>query len=213
MLLARPLGPALFCSDHEHSRYPLRHLHANNCPPASLLPCPPLPPVTECHARPLHATREAYASCLAPDLPLYLQTSVPNAANDVVAAARRTLNSCLLPALVPLSVLLLPYLHLSCLDGPCVSPGVELSVRLSHSLFAPSVDLAAFSASLGHLAGFSAPQSGLFKSSDPQRPPVAPPSPGSFSVRTSKTGRSNRHGIRVIGQLRHFLPFGEEILA
>lgn len=68
-----------------HSRYPQRHLHANSCLPASTLPTAT---VTECHARPLHASREAYASCLAPALPLYLQTSVPNAANDVASTIR-----------------------------------------------------------------------------------------------------------------------------
>jgi hypothetical protein len=66
--------------------------------PASLsttTTCPPLP-LAECHARPLQASREAYASCLAPvhtlsspfnpSLSLYLRTSVPNTANDDVAA-------------------------------------------------------------------------------------------------------------------------------
>ena len=64
------------------------------CQPASLsttTTCPPLP-LAECHARPLQASREAYASCLAPvhtlnpSLSLYLRTSVPNTANDDVAA-------------------------------------------------------------------------------------------------------------------------------
>ena len=78
--------------------HPQRHLHANTCLPASLsttTTCPPLP-LAECHARPLQASREAYASCLAPvhtlsspfnpSLSLYLRTSVPNTANDDVAA-------------------------------------------------------------------------------------------------------------------------------
>lgn len=59
-----------------HSRYPQRHLHANSCLPASTLPTAT---VTECHARPLHASREASTSYLAhPILPLYLYASVPN---------------------------------------------------------------------------------------------------------------------------------------
>jgi hypothetical protein len=75
----------------------VHHPHSTPTPasqPAFQLPrlCPPLP-LAECHAR---SSREAYASCLAPvhtlsspfnpSLSLYLRTSVPNTANDDVAA-------------------------------------------------------------------------------------------------------------------------------
>ena len=71
------LRPCLLCS---RWTFPLsaRHLHANSLP-ASLCLAHRYHQQAECHARPLHASREASTSYLAhPILPLYLYASVPN---------------------------------------------------------------------------------------------------------------------------------------
>lgn len=201
------IGSSAFCSDQEHSRYPLRHLHANNCPPASLSTfCPPLPPVTECHARPLHASREAYASCLAPVLPLYLQTSVPNTANDVIRSrpscsqlVSSPCSSATLRTTAPILAFCLALTARSRASSHSLSP---LSPKTTqHFLHRSDIKLVFSSAKWA------------VKSSDPQRPPVAPPGPGSSSVRTKQKPDSQIGTVftRVIGHLRHFLPFGEKI--
>jgi hypothetical protein len=78
-------------SDHVHTLVAFPPWASQPASLSTTTTCPPLP-LAECHARPLQASREAYASCLAPvhtlkpSLSLYLRTSVPNTANDDVAA-------------------------------------------------------------------------------------------------------------------------------
>lgn len=108
--------------------------------------CPPLPHA-ECHARPLHASRESVPCALHPSIPYrspillggfcYLQTSVPNTANDDVAvppASRFTHCQChtLVRAVLVFSLLQLttsPLRTCVCLTWTAFCPGDGKSIR------------------------------------------------------------------------------------
>lgn len=201
------IGSSAFCSDQEHSRYPLRHLHANNCPPASLSTfCPPLPPVTECHARPLHASREAYASCLAPVLPLYLQTSVPNTANDVIRSrpscsqlVSSPCSSATLRTTAPILAFCLALTARSRASSHSLSPPSPKTTQ--HFLHRSDIKLVFFFCKVG---------CSVIRSAKAARSPSRPRQ----LLGPHQAKPDSQIGTvftRVIGHLRHFLPFGEKI--
>jgi hypothetical protein len=168
-LYARRLDPELSLRPYGHSRHPHGISTPTACLPAFALPTATtsgMPwPATACEPRSI---------CVVPCTPSSLCTcklACQNAVNDAAATAPSG-SSCLLPALV-YSVLLPLYLRLSYLDRPALCQ--EKRCRPTCS-FALAADHAVFLHRSGFTLVFHTPK-WAFWSSDPQRPPGAPPSP------------------------------------
>lgn len=186
------------------------------------MPCP----ATACEPRkralclaPIDTLSFAYPS---PSTPLggfcYLQTSVPNTANDDVAVppASRFPIHCQCHTLVR-AVLVFSLLQLTtsplrtCVCLTWTALHLPFAQERERVFVPPYTPLAS---NTQHLQDFfsSVFSLGLQKwalwSSDPLKAAAAPPSPGSFSVRRKSDGHSARYSC--YRQLRHCLPPGQE---